>query len=156
MLLLQVGKAKWHKSSSIYNNKQVALIHSDWLRLIVYKLDDSYFLTFASLSESDCSQSELDHYCLETGCLPPGDLWRHFYIKVAQMLRVLHTQPLGEYFIVVATCNQLHKKKEIYRNRSVCQCNHQLPNHFYCDWAFTWRKRSTMWQILTHHLFLSK
>lgn len=28
------------------------------------------------------------------------------------MLRVLHTQPLGEYFIVVATCNQLHKKKK--------------------------------------------
>lgn len=48
----------------------------------IYKSDGSCLETFANLSESDRSQSKLEHNCLETGSLPPGDLCNGSAIKV--------------------------------------------------------------------------
>lgn len=49
------------------------LISAGWLRLIATFLS-VYRLNSIILSENDCSQSESDHSCLETGCLPSVDL----------------------------------------------------------------------------------
>lgn len=56
--------------------RQVALRGADWLTL-----SESYLQTFTNLSENDGSQSESDNDCLETSCLPPGDLCRWLAVR---------------------------------------------------------------------------
>lgn len=51
------------------------------LAVCFYKLDCNYLKTFATLSEINCGQSELDCDYFETGLLPPGNLCNQLLIK---------------------------------------------------------------------------
>lgn len=62
------------------------------LAVCFYKLESNYLKTFATLSEINCGQSELDCDHFETGLLPPGNLCNQLLIKSGST-EVEHAQP---------------------------------------------------------------
>lgn len=57
------------------NWKKITNLCCLWTQKLTLK--GNYWQTFASLSTSDCSQSQLDCNCLETGCPPSRNLYNH-------------------------------------------------------------------------------
>lgn len=70
-------------------------------------------------SDAERLQSMLDWDCLESGCLPPSDLWNYLASESGhpEVDGGLHTQHLGDQLVATTTCNQL---QIIKKNPSVC------------------------------------
>lgn len=79
----------------------------------IYKLVGCYLQTFTNVSENDYSQSESDHSCLETDCLPQGNLCNHLVIERGYPEVEGVAQPLDDQLVTASARNQsLNAKTE--------------------------------------------
>lgn len=94
------------------------------LAVCFYKLDCNYLKTFATLTEINCGQSELDCDHFETGLLPPGNLCNQLLIK-SGFTEVERAQR-SAYWRPVDHCNYL----QLVSNSKKIESNHFQTSFF--------------------------